>query len=236
MIIRTHWKCIDHPGFMQESRKLAFNICVVKTLNFCRKSVKIMELRLNCTKWYATFGTGNSKENACATNARMYYRLTNKIGYASKTASKSSKIFHNHSNTELCWKTIQLTIVFISFTTNDKTSDRREVGKGRLQIILCFLSKLWVPFYWHFSADLDSALSWNFDRLVVYGSFHQVGERFVMVSIVTSVNVPSIILDYKCTFTVVLQIRMKSISPPSIGCYNWDRHKSCPNLVEWPIS
>ena len=41
--------------------------------------------------------------------------------------------------------------------------------------------------------------------------------RFVTVSIVTSVNVPSIILDYKCTFTVVLQIRMKSISPPSVG-------------------
>ena len=40
------------------------------------------------------------------------------------------------------------------------------------------------------------------------------------VSIVTSVNVPSIIRDYKCTFTVVLQIRMKSISPPSIGNYN----------------
>ena len=49
---------------------------------------------------------------------------------------------------------------------------------------------------------------------------HQVGARFVTVSIVTSVNVPSIILDYKCTFTVVLQIRMKSISPPSIGNYN----------------
>ena len=52
------------------------------------------------------------------------------------------------------------------------------------------------------------------------GSFHQVGARFVTVSIVTSVNVPSIILDCKCTFTVVLQIRMKSISPPSIGNYN----------------
>ena len=46
------------------------------------------------------------------------------------------------------------------------------------------------------------------------------GPRFVMVSIVTSVNVPCIILDYKCTFTVVLQIRMISISPPSIGNYN----------------
>ena len=52
------------------------------------------------------------------------------------------------------------------------------------------------------------------------GSFHQVGARFVTVSIVTSVNVPSIILDYKGTVTVVLQIRMKSISPPSIGNYN----------------
>ena len=40
------------------------------------------------------------------------------------------------------------------------------------------------------------------------------------VSIVTSVNVPSVILDYKCTFTVVLQIIMKSISPRSIGNYN----------------
>ena len=61
------------------------------------------------------------------------------------------------------------------------------------------------------------------DVLIVlfpYGSFHQVGARFVTVSIVTSVNVPSIILDYKCTFTVVLQIRMKSISPPSIENYN----------------
>ena len=48
-----------------------------------------------------------------------------------------------------------------------------------------------------------------------YGSFHQVGARFVR-SFVTSINVPSIILDYKCTFTVVLQIRIKSISPPSI--------------------
>ena len=48
----------------------------------------------------------------------------------------------------------------------------------------------------------------------IFGSFHQVGARFVMVSIVTSVNVPSIILDYKRTFTVVLQMRMKSISPP----------------------
>ena len=45
-----------------------------------------------------------------------------------------------------------------------------------------------------------------------YGSFYQVGARFVTVSVVTSVNVPSIILDYKCTFTVVLQIRMKSIN------------------------
>ena len=56
----------------------------------------------------------------------------------------------------------------------------------------------------------------------MYGSFHQVGARFVTVSIVTgtSVNVPSIILDYKCTFTVVFQIRMKLISPPSIGNYN----------------
>ena len=53
---------------------------------------------------------------------------------------------------------------------------------------------------------------------VLYGSFHQA--RFMTVSIVTSVNVPSIILDYKCTFTIVLQIRMKSISPPSIGNYN----------------
>ena len=26
--------------------------------------------------------------------------------------------------------------------------------------------------------------------------------------------------DYECTFTVVCQIRMKSISPPSIGNYN----------------
>ena len=52
------------------------------------------------------------------------------------------------------------------------------------------------------------------------GSFHQVGARFVTVSIVTSVNAPFVILDYKCTFTVVLQIRMKSISPPSIGNYN----------------
>ena len=33
-----------------------------------------------------------------------------------------------------------------------------------------------------------------------YGSFHQVGAR-----VVTSVNVPSIILDYKCTFTVDLR-------------------------------
>ena len=33
----------------------------------------------------------------------------------------------------------------------------------------------------------------------LYGSLHQVGTRFVMVSIVTSVNVPSVILDYKCT-------------------------------------
>ena len=46
------------------------------------------------------------------------------------------------------------------------------------------------------------------------------GARFVTVSIVTSVNVPSIILDYKCAFTVVLRIRMKSISLPSIGNYN----------------
>ena len=53
-----------------------------------------------------------------------------------------------------------------------------------------------------------------------YGSFNQVGARFVTVSIVTSVNVPPIILDHRCTFTVVLQIRMKSISPPSIGNYN----------------
>ena len=53
----------------------------------------------------------------------------------------------------------------------------------------------------------------------VPGSFHQVGARFVAVSIVTSINVPSIILDYKCTFTVV-QITMKPISPPSIGNYN----------------
>ena len=30
--------------------------------------------------------------------------------------------------------------------------------------------------------------------MLVYGSFHQVGARFVTVSIVTSVNVPSIIL------------------------------------------
>ena len=37
---------------------------------------------------------------------------------------------------------------------------------------------------------------------------------------VNSVNVPSIILDYKCTFTVVLQSGMKSLSPPSIGNYN----------------
>ena len=57
-------------------------------------------------------------------------------------------------------------------------------------------------------------------HLYNYGSFHQVGARFVTVSIVTSVNVPSIILDYKCTFTVVIQIRMKSISPPSMGNYN----------------
>ena len=55
---------------------------------------------------------------------------------------------------------------------------------------------------------------------IVIGSFYQVGARFVTVSIVTSVNVQSIILDYKCTFTVVLQIRMKSISPPSIENYN----------------
>ena len=34
---------------------------------------------------------------------------------------------------------------------------------------------------------------------LVYGSFHQVGAQLVTVSIVTSVNVPSIILDYKCT-------------------------------------
>ena len=54
----------------------------------------------------------------------------------------------------------------------------------------------------------------------VCGSFHQVGAWFVTVSTVTSVYVPSIILDYKCTFTVLLQIRMKSISPPSVGNYN----------------
>ena len=52
------------------------------------------------------------------------------------------------------------------------------------------------------------------------GSFRQVGARFVTVSMVTFVNIPSIIIDYKCTFTVVLQIRMKSISPPSTGNYN----------------
>ena len=51
------------------------------------------------------------------------------------------------------------------------------------------------------------------------GHFHQVGARFATVSVVTSVNVPSMFLDYKCTFTVALQIRMKSISPPSIGNY-----------------
>ena len=54
----------------------------------------------------------------------------------------------------------------------------------------------------------------------VYGSFHQVGVQFEPVSIVTFVNVPSIIFDYKCTFTVVLQVRMKSISPLSIGNYD----------------
>ena len=54
----------------------------------------------------------------------------------------------------------------------------------------------------------------------VHGSFHRVGARFVTLSIVTSVNAPSIILDYKCTFIVVLQIRIKSISLPSIGNYN----------------
>ena len=35
----------------------------------------------------------------------------------------------------------------------------------------------------------------------VYGSFHQVGARFVTVSVVTSVNVPSIILDYDSELT-----------------------------------
>ena len=64
--------------------------------------------------------------------------------------------------------------------------------------------------------DLES----NPKRNDTYGSFHQVGAPFVTVSVVTSVNVPSIILDYKCTFTVVLQIRMKSISAPSTGNYN----------------
>ena len=47
-----------------------------------------------------------------------------------------------------------------------------------------------------------------------HGSFHQVGAWCVTVSIVTSVNVPSIIFDYKCTFSVGMK------SPPSIGNYN----------------
>ena len=60
-------------------------------------------------------------------------------------------------------------------------------------------------------------LAWCLITIDWYGSFHQYGgARFVTVSIVTSVNVPSIILDYNCTF----QIRMKSISPPSRGNYN----------------
>ena len=60
----------------------------------------------------------------------------------------------------------------------------------------------------------------NITNDVCGSAFHQVGAQFVTVSIVTSVNAPSIFLDYKCTFTVVLQIRMKSISSPSIGNYN----------------
>ena len=72
---------------------------------------------------------------------------------------------------------------------------------------------------WGVMGDAKDGRIWNASQWLVHGSFHQVGARFVTVSIVTSVNVPSIILDYKCTFTV-LQIRMKSISPPSIGNYN----------------
>ena len=38
----------------------------------------------------------------------------------------------------------------------------------------------------------------------IYGSFHQVGTRFVTVSIVTSLNVPSIILDYDSYINIVV--------------------------------
>ena len=48
--------------------------------------------------------------------------------------------------------------------------------------------------------ELDINIKYNgqnhITHVSVYGSFHQVGARFVTVSIVTSVNVPSIILDY----------------------------------------
>ena len=71
---------------------------------------------------------------------------------------------------------------------------------------------------------------WPIIHVHVHGSCHQVGARFVTVSTVTSVNVPSIILDYKCTFTVV-QIRMKSISPPSIGNYNNVNLESSPKII-----
>ena len=60
------------------SSGLAFNVCVVKTQNLINKVSFYLSnqgIKVN-TQWYASFGTGSTKQNTCTTNARAYYVST----------------------------------------------------------------------------------------------------------------------------------------------------------------
>ena len=89
----------------------------------------------------------------------------------------------------------------------------------------------------------------------VCGSFHQVGARFVTVSIVMSVNVPffsswlwlliNIVVNSFWRWRDWFHSNLKSNCECALiikdnrwyiyGFNNWHRHKSCPDLVEWPM-